>query len=643
MRYICKICNEEKDILEFLKEKKNGEYKYTVCKVCGYLKRHKDMVVKENWNINEYRIIIHNLLSNKVDCINELIPLLNNKTLNDLCILLSENLKIGNVKIQIKSKCSCCNKDIYIKIYQYFSNNLNFCSYKCNGKYYGKLKAEKISKYTRVCQNKNCNKEFEVSFNRVKLNKDKYCCAKCSQEAQTNKIEIKCDFCGNPKFITPSQFKKSKKHFCSYKCSNKYVKEYNKNQKWELRICEICTTEFECKKVSSQRFCSHKCQSQWQSQTLVGENANNFNKDYSIEDRTIECEWCQTNFTVKPYEIGKSRFCSNTCRQAWYANVYSQTEEWKEQSKINAIRILENGLISKTNTKPQKIINEILDDLNINYINEKGFNYCAVDNYLVDYNLIIEVMGTYWHVDNRFYPKINYEIQVNRIKMDKIKNKNLLKDYNINVLYLWEYDIINNKELCKKLIKEYINNDGILSNYHSFNYNDMLLLNKDIIIPYMEWDIKELHNIIDLTVKEKMSKKQQDKWIKFNCEVCGKEKEELISHYNKKEHHFCSRECSGTKKQELVKVNCMYCNKEKYVKINDYQNNKTKLFYCSRECKHDYAIKCIKNFYTIEGSYIMFNCENCNKQHKKLIRDFKKSKHHFCSSSCNYEFKKKNK
>jgi hypothetical protein len=45
------------------------------------------------------------------------------------------------------------------------------------------------------------------------------------------------------------------------------------------------------------------------------------------------------------------------------------------------------------------------------YLNEKQFQYFAVDNYLEEYNLIIEVMGTYWHCDNRFYPTVNYEMQ----------------------------------------------------------------------------------------------------------------------------------------------------------------------------------------------------------------------------------------
>lgn len=37
--------------------------------------------------------------------------------------------------------------------------------------------------------------------------------------------------------------------------------------------------------------------------------------------------------------------------------------------------------------------------MNIKYINEKTFKYYSVDNYLVDYNLIIEIMGDYFHAN----------------------------------------------------------------------------------------------------------------------------------------------------------------------------------------------------------------------------------------------------
>lgn len=47
----------------------------------------------------------------------------------------------------------------------------------------------------------------------------------------------------------------------------------------------------------------------------------------------------------------------------------------------------------------------------------------------------------------------------------------------------------NRLDVCKKLIDKYITRNGILDNYHSFNYhleNDNLILNENIVIPYQD-------------------------------------------------------------------------------------------------------------------------------------------------------------
>ena len=64
---------------------------------------------------------------------------------------------------------------------------------------------------------------------------------------------------------------------------------------------------------------------------------------------------------------------------------------------------------------------------------------------------------------------------------------------------MWETDINKNEELCKKLIQEYINCNGILNNYHSFNYSIVesnLSLNSNTITPYQDLNRKEYINII---------------------------------------------------------------------------------------------------------------------------------------------------
>lgn len=144
-----------------------------------------------------------------------------------------------------------------------------------------------------------------------------------------------------------------------------------------------------------------------------------------------------------------------------------------------------------TNTKPQIITNQILDNLDIKYENEYDCKYYAVDNYLVDYNLMIEVMGDYWHSNPLSYENTDQlnEVQRTRITKDKAKHTYLLNNYNINVLYLWETDLYVNPELCEELIKKYIDCNGQIENYNSFNYHmeeNTITLNDNIIYPFYE-------------------------------------------------------------------------------------------------------------------------------------------------------------
>jgi hypothetical protein len=228
---------------------------------------------------------------------------------------------------------------------------------------------------------------------------------------------------------------------------------------------------------------------------------------------------------------------------------------------------LENGLISKTNSELQQKVNYMLDNLNVKFISEKSFTFFTVDNYLVDYKLIIENMGTYWHCDHRKYEKIIYENHVDRIKRDKSKHSYLKNNEDIEILYLWEEDVNNNIELCKRLIELYLKNNGVLDTYHSFNYilkNDILLPKDIIIYPYMDWEIFELNKIIDITIKEKRSRKQIDKWTIFSCDYCGEEKEQLASRYNKSNNHFCSYNCHNLfskKNNKILPQNLLLTNK----------------------------------------------------------------------------------
>ena len=236
------------------------------------------------------------------------------------------------------------------------------------------------------------------------------------------------------------------------------------------------------RKTIPQRFCSDKCQNEWQKSRVNFDNPK-------FAGGTLECAWCGNKYVVGKYKLEHgSKFCSTECRQAWYSSVWSQSEAWKEESKKRAAALLQNNTV-KTQTKPQIIANAILEDIGISYINEKPFVYYAVDNYLPDQDLVIEVMGDYWHCSPIRYVAPKNDRQRHVISRDKAKHTFLRDRYNIEILYLWEADLIHNTEKCKALILEYVNHGGRLSNYHSFNYiyddGDLTLL-EDIITPFQE-------------------------------------------------------------------------------------------------------------------------------------------------------------
>lgn len=199
------------------------------------------------------------------------------------------------------------------------------------------------------------------------------------------------------------------------------------------------------------------------------------NKDGEIHN--FCCKECYYKFRSKFY-VGNKLY--NTGKK--------MPNEFCEKVRQATLQQYSAGILDRQ-TKPQKIINEILDNDDIKYKNEKIFGYYSLDNYLEQYDLAIEVMGDYFHANPIIYTDYNAinKMQLKDVLRDKSKHTYVSKYHNIEILYLWETDIKNNKELCKKLILEYINKNGKLDDYNSFNFslvNNKLKLNENIINPY---------------------------------------------------------------------------------------------------------------------------------------------------------------
>lgn len=334
-----------------------------------------------------------------------------------------------------------------------------------------------------------CGKDFLINSstrNRLLSGKYKntYCSKECSIIAKQRGSNITCINCGKVFYRKKSHIQRQENQFCSNECSN----EYSHKMKSEIRKCEICGKEFEVGKMSTQRFCSIQCQGKWQS-TQINELNPRFKR------QKIQCDTCGKEFFEKQYKLRDfdNHFCSTDCRRKWFAEICSQREDFKEQARIRGAYLMsirdKKDKSDKINSKPQLAVNSLLDEMSIEYEREKNLVYYSVDNYLKKYNLIIEIQGDYWHCSPIKYVDKISEMQAEVIRSDKAKHTYIKRTYDIDVLYLWENDITKNIELCRNLIKLYVENNGELPNYNSFNYqliDGEIALVDNLITPYQE-------------------------------------------------------------------------------------------------------------------------------------------------------------
>lgn len=334
-----------------------------------------------------------------------------------------------------------------------------------------------------------CGKDFFID--KATLNKlisgkykDTYCSKECSTIAKQTGREYVCDNCGKVFYRKPSHAQRHEKQFCCSECSSEFLHK----TKTVIRQCEICGKEFEVSKSSTQRFCSIQCQGKWQSTQINELNPRS-------KKRKISCDYCGKDFWIKKYKIEafNNHFCSANCRRHWFAEIFTQDEDFKEQSRVRGAYIMsvraKNDDCDKINSKPQLITNSLLDDLSVEYEREKQFTYYSVDNYLTKFNLIIEIQGDYWHCNPIKYANKISGIQANNIRSDKAKRTYIKNKYGIDILYLWESDLYKKPDLCKALIKLYVDNNGVLPNYNSFNYQligDKVIIPETLITPYQE-------------------------------------------------------------------------------------------------------------------------------------------------------------
>ena len=247
--------------------------------------------------------------------------------------------------------------------------------------------------------------------------------------------------------------------------SNKYRSDRRPR---EAKPCATCGEMFVWKQRKTQKFCSNKCS---QASRKTGD--------------TKPCAECGTPVYRQPNQLknvkGDERFCGKSCADAAHAkrllkNDYKladchfcgeefQTTYHKRKfcsvacSSRHNLKEINSKPPAATATKPEREMAALLDELGINYETQKQlqweFGWKYFDFYLPDFNILLEVDGTYWHAKGLSINELN-EQQAHTRQNDEIKTI-IAAGQGYDLVRVWS-DEINVTMLNKKLNK--VTNDN---------------------------------------------------------------------------------------------------------------------------------------------------------------------------------------
>ena len=110
--------------------------------------------------------------------------------------------------------------------------------------------------------------------------------------------------------------------------------------------------------------------------------------------------------------------------------------------------------MKKEMTKPEREMNQILTELNVEFEPQKVVGFKIYDFYVPQSNLLIEVDGDYFHAN----PEIYTEGDLNKMQQRNVKNdefKDILANgRGYNLIRVWESDLANKYEEVKLNIKK---------------------------------------------------------------------------------------------------------------------------------------------------------------------------------------------
>ena len=243
-------------------------------------------------------------------------------------------------------------------------------------------------------------------------------------------VQRECPVCGETYQAESTRLKFGRQTTCSRACS--YRLRAGKLEKQVELICATCGEKFsrspaQIKGKHGSQFCSSACHYKGRA---TGATQRIVLRPYAITEQG-RLAWADGAKKTRKLRIER--------------NNYRHTDATRAILSEKTAQAIAEGRVPTSSKLEQKVAAE-LDRLGIRYTAQVGIRaadgtFCGVFDFMLPGNIALEVNGTFWHCDPRFYPDgPAHEIQKrNAVKWAAKMTEATQRG--IRVVEVWEYDI----------------------------------------------------------------------------------------------------------------------------------------------------------------------------------------------------------
>lgn len=286
-----------------------------------------------------------------------------------------------------------------------------------------------------------CNKTYRADPARLKHGRQTTCSPPCSYTLRGSAkkgtpVITSCGVCGERIERLPRQIK-SKHLFCSPACAYKGrsmgLVERNVIAPYQISAETRAEQAARCRARNAQRKENGK---------YAQTEATKIKISAALRARARESNGAPRN-RVRVNTPNRVKEPQDKKRQGWVGGC---PDHVRQRISLGVARAIAEGRIPRVSAL-EKRVGAVLATLGIQAVpqfefrDELGRFAAVVDFYIPDKNIALEVNGTFWHADSRFYPDGPVHDSQRRTVSRYERKKSFLSAHNIPLVEVWEFDL----------------------------------------------------------------------------------------------------------------------------------------------------------------------------------------------------------